>query len=203
MPEHVEKLIRIRKELLKAANAQKTSQPDKESYHLCRAEAMAEALEISSEEFNEHKLLIETEEKLEFPLTIKPKRKHEAATQKEKDNELYIVIKYTARNSKNKPIVNVFNDIIFPNKNQAQTYFDKFVDTFFPLLIHKTDYNDNTKEECKSEGIFASNGFKPNTKNYTEAACYLKKIEPDPKCLNSNYFFQSIKPLQNKTADKK
>ena len=56
---HVENLIKMRSELRSAVGSYKIGNTGAEMYFMCRAKAVADALGISTDEFNEHKALKE------------------------------------------------------------------------------------------------------------------------------------------------
>ena len=62
--QHVANLIKVRSEMRKAADCYKRKEYAKETYYMCRAKAMADALGISSDEFFYHKGVIEIEEEV-------------------------------------------------------------------------------------------------------------------------------------------
>ena len=58
---HIEDLIKMRSEIRKAVNAYKNQNYGEEAYFMIRAEAFADALGIETDEFLEHKSLVERE----------------------------------------------------------------------------------------------------------------------------------------------
>ena len=58
---HTLNLIKVRSELRMAVEAYKAKNTAAEMYHMCRAKAIADALDISTDEFYDHKRLVELE----------------------------------------------------------------------------------------------------------------------------------------------
>ena len=59
---HVEDLIKVRSEIRKAVGAYKIGNTGAEVFFMVRAEAVANTLGISNDEFLDHKMLVEKEE---------------------------------------------------------------------------------------------------------------------------------------------
>ena len=140
---HVEDLIKVRSEIRKAAESYSKQAYDEEAWHMCRAIAMAEALEINMDEFFLHKRIVEKEFGTKDVLIM-----DDFFTHYKGKGDVYVLLFIDTYDT------NYHEEVIF-NEKEAQNKYEELVRKYFDMDNRKEDSWGNTFYEC--------------TKNYKEA----------------------------------
>lgn len=149
--EHILKLIKVRSEIRQALECYKARKYAKEVYHMCRAKAMADALEISNDEFLDHKRIVELEDGMVDCLIDGDDTYYIDWL----DNGLtiYTVIYASIYD-------NDFSSTNFTSYKEAEEYFAKKAKHYFDFDRRKEDSYGNGFDECVARGqaFFEDNG---------------------------------------------